>query len=176
MATMSLVDSELLARAQHAVDELVPEGVRVEILDGLLVVNPPASLAHGELTNHIAALLNVVAPSDLTVNATGIGVYRNDDPRSDYQVPDVVAYRRPTDALRLVGRDVNLVAEIVSPPNRRQADYETAVVTRATDYAISWVLIVDPESRTARWCHNGTETPDGPEWAASVDTGAIWPN
>ena len=176
MATMSVVDSELLARAQHAVDELVPEGVRVEILDGLLVVNPPASLAHGELTSRVAALLEAAAPGDLAVNATGIGVYRSDDARAEYQVPDVVVYRRPTDAARLIGPDVELVAEVVSPANRRQSDYEAAVVTRATDYGISWVLIVDADTRLARWWHDGTETATGPNWAAHVDTDAIWPS
>ncbi|MGD9755037.1 MAG: Uma2 family endonuclease [Acidimicrobiia bacterium] len=172
---MSVVDSELLARAQHAVDELVPEGVRVEILDGLVVVNPPASLAHGELTSRIAALLDATAPEDLAVNATGIGVYRSDDARSEYQVPDVVAYRRPTDAARLVGHDVELVAEVVSPANRRQLDYEAAVVSRATDYGIKWVLIVDPDTRLARWWHDGAETVTEPHWAAHIGTDASWP-
>ena len=54
VGAMSLVATEVLARAQHPVDEFVPEGVRVEILDGLLVLNPPASLAHGELTGRLA--------------------------------------------------------------------------------------------------------------------------
>lgn len=173
---MSLGDSALLARAQHAVDELVPEGIRVEVLDGLLIIDPPASLAHGELTSRIAALLDAAAPGDLAVNATGIGVYRSDDARSEYQVPDAVVYRRPTDRARLIGPDVELVAEVVSPANRRQSDYEAAVVTRATDYAITWVLIVDPDTKRASWWHDGTETAPGPQWAAHVDTHAIWPS
>jgi hypothetical protein len=34
-----LVDAGLLTRAQHAVDELVPEGIRVEVLDGPFVAS-----------------------------------------------------------------------------------------------------------------------------------------
>ena len=174
MGAMSPVATEVLARAQHAVDELVPEGVRVEILNGLLVVNPPASLAHGELTGRLAALLAAAAPAEFTVNATGVGVYRSSDPLADYQVPDVVVYRRPTETDRLPGRDVEVVAEVVSPANRRQARYEDAIVARAGGYKIPWVLIIDPEVRTARWWRDGTEQPDGPHWVNSVDPGAIW--
>src|SRR6476620_5014730 len=102
---MSLVDASLLARAQHAVDELVPEGVRVEVLDGLLVVNPPASLAHAELTARLAALLTERAPSGLAVNATGVGVFHDTGGLAEYQIPDVTVYRA-TRAERLVGTDV----------------------------------------------------------------------
>ncbi len=90
-------------------------------------------------------------------------------------MPDVVAYRRPTDAARLVGHDVELVAEVVSPANRRQLDYEAAVVSRATDYGIKWVLIVDPDTRLARWWHDGAETVTEPHWAAHIGTDASWP-
>lgn len=50
------------------------------------------------------------------------------------------------------------------------------MVTRATDYGITWVLIVDPDTRRTRWWHDGTETATGPNWAAHVDTNAIWPS
>src|SRR5262245_52005595 len=111
---MSVLDAGLLARAQHAVDELVPEGIRVEVLDGLLVVNPPASLSHGELTARLAALLVARAPAGLAVNATGVGVYRDTAPLAEYQVPDVAVYTRPPEAERLLGSDVELVAEVIS--------------------------------------------------------------
>jgi Uma2 family endonuclease len=171
---MSLVDAGLLARAQHAVDELVPEGVRVEVLDGLLVVNPPASLAHGELTARIGSLLGGRAPVGLTVNATGVGVYRDVEPLSEYQIPDVVAYRRPTDTDRLLGAHVEMVVEAISPANRRPASYEGAVVARAVAYGIPWVLVVDPDPRTTRWWHHGTEHPNGPPWAADITPDTIW--
>ena len=171
---MSLVDADLLARAQHAVDELVPEGIRVEVLDGLLVVNPPPSLAHAELTTRVASLLAGRAPAGLTVNAAGVGIFREAGALAEYQVPDVTVYRRPADSERLLGSDVELVAEVVSPANRRQASYEDAVVSRASAYGIAWVLIVDPDARTIRWWHHGAERSSGPPWAADVDAATVW--
>jgi Uma2 family endonuclease len=171
---MSLVDADLLARAQHAVDELVPEGVRVEVLDGLLVVSPPPSLMHAELTARVASLFADRAPAGLTVNATGVGVYRDAGGLAEYQVPDVTVYRRPAGSERLLGSDVELVAEVVSPANRRQASYEDAVVARATAYGIPWVLIIDPDVRTIRWWHEGAERSGGPPWAADIDRATVW--
>ena len=92
-------DVDLLARAQHAVDEVLPDGVQVEVLDGLLVVNPPPSLSHAELTVRLAALLTALAPGELRVNPAGIGVYEHDDAGAEYQIPDVVVYRPPANGL-----------------------------------------------------------------------------
>jgi hypothetical protein len=34
---MTLVDTDLLARAQHAADKVLPKGIYVEVLEGMLV-------------------------------------------------------------------------------------------------------------------------------------------
>ena len=53
MGAVTFVHADLLARAQHAVEDLLPEGVYVEVLEGMLVVNPPPSFRHAELTERL---------------------------------------------------------------------------------------------------------------------------
>jgi Uma2 family endonuclease len=158
MTFVSVVDVGLMAHLQHAADELLPEGLRVEVLDGMLVVNPPPFLPHARLTELLGALLRERLPEGLIVTVVGAGVYESGDPRAEYQQPDVTVYRDPgPDALRLTGADIELIGEVVSPANRRHRDYEGAVAERAVRYGIPWVLIADPETRTVRWWHDGAE-------------------
>lgn len=163
-----MTDVRLLARAQHAVDELTADRTRVEILDGMLVVNPPPSVQHGRLVAQLYQQLAACVPDGLEVDAFGTGVYERDDPEAEYQQPDVTVYRAGNDAARIVGTDVELVVEVVSPSNRRHRDYEGAIVARAARYQIPWVLIVDPDVRITRWWHDGNETSAGPGWAATI--------
>jgi len=109
--------------------ELAAAGVRVEILDGMVVVNHPGFYGHGLLTDRIGELLKARISSGLAVNWAGVGVYERDEPGATYQVPDIVVSRRPTGE-RLIGAVVEVVVEVVSPANRRLADYEHAVIAR----------------------------------------------
>jgi Uma2 family endonuclease len=102
-------------------------------------------------------------PAGLAVNWAGTGVYEHDSPDAEYQVPDVVVFRpRAPGATRLVGADVDVVVEVVSPANRRHLDYASAVAARAARYGITWTLIVDPDVRSLRWFHDGAAHPAGP--------------
>jgi Uma2 family endonuclease len=166
---VTFVEAGLLARAQRAVDDVLPDGVTVEVLEGMLVVNPPPSLDHALLTDRIGHRLERLVSPGLQVNWAGMGVHEHDGPDAEYQVPDVVVFPSPAPgAVRLVGCDVEAVVEIVSPTNRRQADYATAVAARAVRYGIPWVLVVDPEPRSLRWFHDGEARPAGPDWAADL--------
>lgn len=165
---MTFLDPGLLARAQHAVDEVLPDGVVVEVLEGMLIVNPPPSFDHAVVTDRVGRLLERLVPSDLRVNWAGIGVHEHGGPDAEYQVPDVVVYRTPPPGTtRLAGADVEAVAEVVSPANRRHLDYPAAVAARAARYGITWALIVDPDARSLRWFHAGVAHPTGPAWAAA---------
>ena len=168
MGLVSVTDVQLLARAQHAVDELTADRTRVEVLDGMVVVNPPPSVEHGRIIAKLYQQFVAWVPAGLQVDAFSTGVYEKDDPEAEYQQPDVTVHRTHRDAARIVGIDVELVVEVVSPSNRRHRDYEAAIVTRAVRYQIPWVLIVDPASRTTRWWHHGTETATGPNWAGMI--------
>ena len=173
---MTFVDAGLLARAQHAVDEVLPDGVVVEILEGMLVVSPPPSLEHAVLTDRVGRALERVAPAGSVVNWASIGVHERDSPGAEYQVPDVVVYRAPAaGAARLVGADVDVVVEVVSPANRRHPDYPGAVATRAARYRIAWALVVDPDARSLQWFQDGVAHSGGPAWATGLDAAAVFP-
>jgi Uma2 family endonuclease len=172
---VTFVDAGLLALAQHAVDEVLPDGVVVEILEGMLVVNPPPSLEHAVLTDRVGRALERVAPVGSAVNWASIGVYEHNSPDAEYQVPDVVVYRAPAPgASRLVGADVDVVVEVVSPANRRHPDYPAAVATRAPRYRIVWALVVDPDARSLQWFRDGVAHPGGPVWASGLHAAEIF--
>jgi Uma2 family endonuclease len=172
---VTVVDTQLLARAQHAVDEVLPEGITVEVLEGMLVVNPPPSFNHGVVTGRVGRELERLAPSGLTVEWGVMGVWEHDSSEAEYQIPDVVVYRTPEPgAARLAGGDVEAVVEVVSPANRRLPDYEGAVADRAERYRIPWVLIIDPDKSTLQWYSDGKPHPTGPDWAAGLDSATLF--
>jgi Uma2 family endonuclease len=72
-----------------------------------------------------------------------------------------------------VGRDVELVVEVVSPANRRQNDHFGAVAARAERNGMPWVLVVDPDERALRWFHRGAVSSTGPDWA-TLDAAAVF--
>jgi Uma2 family endonuclease len=171
---VTYVDADLLARAQHAVEDLLPKDVYVEVLEGMLVVNPPPSFAPAKLTERLGDALKGVVPRGLMVNRSVMGVYQHDSPDAEHQVPDIVVYRAPRPGTaRLVGSDVELVVEVVSPANRRQNDYPGAVAARAERYGIPWVLVVDPDERALRWFHRRAASSTGPDWA-TLDADAVF--
>lgn len=163
-----MTDVQLLVRAQHAIGELTPDRTRVEVLDGMLVVNPPPSVELGRTVARVYQQLLAQAPAGLEVDAFGTGVYETDDPDAEYQQPDVTVHRAGPDAARIVGTDVEAVVEVVSPANRRHRDYEAAIIARAARYGIPWVLIIDPTTQTARWWHHGNESSAGPDWTLPI--------
>lgn len=166
---MTFVDAGLLARAQHAVDEVLPEGVFVEVLGGMLVVNPPPSFAHAVLTDRVGRELERLAPPGLRVNWAGVGVYAHGSADAEHQVPDIVIFRSlRTGVDRLLGTDVEAVVEVVSPANRRHGDYPDAVAARAVRFRVPWALVVDPDTRSLRWYHEGEHHPP-PDWATALD-------
>lgn len=174
MGAVTFVEAELLARAQHAVDEVLPDGVFVEVFDGVLAVNPPPSFEHALITDRLGRQLDRSAPAGLVVNWAGVGVYERDDPHAEYQVPDVVVFRAPGPRSgRLTGDDVDVVVEVVSPANRHQHDYPAAVAARATRFRIPWALVIDPDTRTAVWWRAGSRHRTGPNWAADLDLESI---
>ena len=84
-------------------------------------------------------------------------------------VPDVVVFKPgQVNQDRLLGRDVELVGEIVSPTNRREADYEHEIVERASRFGIEWVLIVDPVTHTVSWWHESQPVDHGPKWTGEI--------
>lgn len=163
---MLVVDE--LTGIQRGVDELLPPGWRAEILGDRLVVNPPSGYEHNRLADRVQRLFLSRLPDHLDATVLGEGVYR-DTGNGEYMVPDVVVFNPGhVDQDRLLGRNVELVGEIVSPTNRREASYEHEIVERANRFSIAWVLLVDPEAQTVSWWHDGQPVDNGPNWAGQI--------
>lgn len=157
-----------LAMIQRDVDERLPPGWRAEVLGDRLVVNPPSGHSHNRLADRMYRLFLSRLPAHLDVAMLGEGVYQNTGV-SEYMVPDVVVFQ-PGGIVqdRLIGRNVELVAEVVSPTNRREANYELEIAERANRYGIPWALILDPEALTLHWWHDGQPVENGPDWAGVI--------
>ena len=163
---MFVVDE--LAGIQRGVDDLLPPGWRAEILGDRLVVNPPSGYEHNRLADRVQRLFLSRLPDHLDATVLGEGVYR-DTGHAEYMVPDVVVFKPgQVNQDRLLGRDVELVGEIVSPTNRREADYEHEIVERASRFGIEWVLIVDPVTHTVSWWHESQPVDHGPKWTGEI--------
>jgi Uma2 family endonuclease len=95
---------------------LPEDGMRRELLDGVLLVTPTPSVTHQLVAYHLVRLLAAAAPIGVQVlEVVGVAV------PSGLLVPDVVVAR--ADAVRagprhLEGGDVLAVVEIVSPSSR----------------------------------------------------------
>ena len=122
------------------VDDL-PEDVRCELVDGALLVVPPAELRHDEVAAALVAVLHAVLPHDLRVMGPR-GVHFD---RRNYRVPDVVVYRRAArDRNRIDPENAVLVVEVVSP-----SSVSTDRVAKPAQYAAAgiphfWQLELDP--------------------------------
>ena len=96
---------------------LPDDGMRHELLDGILLVSPPPAVPHQLAARRLAGVLTAAAPADVEV-LEGVGVRLP----GALLVPDVIVarsaavYAAPRD---LLARDVLLAVEIVSPSSRR---------------------------------------------------------
>ena len=123
------------------VDDLPDDELRYELVDGGLLVTPPAVPQHREVAQALAQLLapalpgawRAVAPQGLHLDA------RN------YRVPDVLVYDRAASARgRIPPADVHLAVEIMSP-----GSVSTDRVAKPAQYAAAgighfWRLELDP--------------------------------
>jgi len=99
---------------------LPDDGQRYELLEGALLVNPPAGGRHQLVSLRLAGRLDAIAPDDLVVvEALGVRV-----PGGSVLVPDVLVAERDAvlvnDSGILDAAVVRLAVEIVSPGSRTQ--------------------------------------------------------
>jgi len=116
---------------------------RYEIVDGVLVVSPAASLLHEFVCIDVAHRLKLTAPADVAVlGAVAI------DLAPSYRVPDVVVLRREAlyeRSLLVHPTEILLGVEVVSPSSRT-----TDRITKPAQYAAAgipnyWRIELDPE-------------------------------
>ncbi len=97
-------------------DEMPDDGYRHELIDGMLVMSPPARMPHQDVALSLAVLLKADAPRELKVTMAPSAVRRLPDM---YIEPDVVVFRRAdiTGELAVIERPV-LAVEVASPSTR----------------------------------------------------------
>lgn len=122
------------------------DGRRYELVDGILIVSPPASVQHQEIAHQLRELLAASAPEQWRVR-TEFPVWFAED---TLRVPDVIAFRYPLEHgspnknFGIAPADVGLVVEVVSPSTRRTDRF--AKPGEYADAGIShfWRIEVEP--------------------------------
>ena len=128
------------------------QGVRGELIMGVLHPRLASGLEHGAIAINLGAMLrNVVRPARLgrVVGAdAGIRLERNPDTVREPDLAFISAARLPLD-IRVTGYSEvvpDLVVEIISPGDRRVAVNDKAAMWLR--YGVRLVLLVDPDART----------------------------
>ena len=100
--------------------ERLPEGTRVEVLGGTLIVNPSPLPLHQRMVRRLAAQLESALPAVWQLEAD-VDVMLDVDPL-DYVAPDVVVFDShvPLTTRPIRAADVLLVVEVVSRWSRRE--------------------------------------------------------
>ncbi|ASU85085.1 Uma2 family endonuclease [Nocardiopsis gilva YIM 90087] len=124
----------------------VPEGLRVEVLGGAVMVSPLPVPKHYVIGNRIHTQLHWQLSGQRMPTMNGPGIAPDID-RGDYAVPDLTV--APTarfyeDAALVPASDIDLVGEIVSRENARR---DTLVLPDIyADWEIPVYLLVDPRT------------------------------
>ncbi len=98
----------------------LPEGCRVEVLDGALIVNPSPLPIHQRIARRLAAALEPQLTDEWQLELD-IDVLLAEDPL-DYVAPDIVVFARdvPLTTRPIPQESVLLVVEVVSRGSRRE--------------------------------------------------------
>ncbi|TQS40712.1 Uma2 family endonuclease [Cryptosporangium phraense] len=148
--------------------ERLPEGSRVEVIDGALTVTPSPLPIHNRIIRHLATMLGPQLPVEWQVEQE-IDVLLELEPL-DYVAPDIVVFRAevPLTTRPMPAEQIALVAEVVSPSSRRQ-DRGAKPIAYA-DAGIPHYWRVEPEPLTV---HVFSEPGDGGYQAEQVFTGRL---
>jgi Uma2 family endonuclease len=122
--------------------EKIPDnGLRHELVDGHIVMNPPPAFRHHRAVDRLRRRLQT------RCDEAGFVVFENQGVRlgDDVIVPDLTVYREDAVLERdiyIAGHDILLVIEVVSPSTRR-ADRITKPI-RCARNGVPLYLLVDP--------------------------------
>ena len=136
------------------------DGLRYEVVEGALVVDPSPRLRHQEVVGDVYTALRAAAPPHLLVLPGPVDVVL---PDGDVLVPDVLVVRRDDLPARAALRPPALVVEVLSP-SRRFHD----LVTKREMYArcgVPHYWVVDPDAPGLLAVELGTDAEtsyDGP--------------
>ncbi|MBK5306864.1 MAG: Uma2 family endonuclease [Frankiaceae bacterium] len=125
---------------------LPDDGQRYELVDGGLVVTPPATQRHQDLASDLRDRLAAAAPPGWRVRYEYALPFADDTQR----VPDVVVYRwplqhpRPDERNPLGPPDVGLIVEVVSPRTRRTDRFAKPGEYAEAGIPLFWRLETEP--------------------------------
>ena len=128
-------------------DKLPDDEFRYELVDGHLIVTPPATQQHQDHGGSLRDLLAAAAPEGWRCRTEFPVIFAEDTLRQ----PDVVVFRWPLahpreDARNPVGpADIGLVVEVVSPTTRRTDRFAKPGEYADAGIGIYWRLETDPE-------------------------------
>ncbi|MGV9713930.1 Uma2 family endonuclease [Gordonia sp. NPDC003424] len=120
------------------------ENSRIELQEGLLVVQPSPTKVHALIVAKLMLQLQLQLPNGV-VALTDLEVVVDPETPATVRIPDVVVCP-DTPSARLDLADVFLVVEVLSPGTRR-----TDLVTKRSEYADAGIVhywIVDPRDRS----------------------------
>ena len=147
---MTITTEKLLTAADLM--RLNSEGVRGELIRGVLYKTMPTGLTHGEIVMNLGAeLRNFFRPrrlGRLAGSDSGMMLERDPDTVSEPDIAYISAHKLPLD-VRLSGYfegAPDLVVEIVSPGDSSREVYDKAPMWLSFGVPLVWV--VDPETRT----------------------------
>ncbi|MBB6170590.1 Uma2 family endonuclease [Nocardiopsis mwathae] len=124
----------------------VPEGFRVEILGGSIIVSPPPVPKHYVIANEIYDQLRPALTRDRRPSTNGPGVAPDVD-QGDYAIPDLVVVptaRFYEDEGLVPAADVDFVMEVVSTGNPRKDILLLPEIY--AEWGIPVYLLVDPRT------------------------------
>ena len=132
--------------------QLYGQGIRGELIQGVLHETMPAGYAHGKIITKLVFLLNAfIIPRKLgSLTASDSGVWLERDPDT-VREPDIAyfsAAKIPLDAMDSGYAEVppDLVVEIVSPSDSRREVFDKARMWLR--YGVDLVWVVQPDTRT----------------------------
>ena len=153
--------------------ERLPEGSRVEVIDGALTVNPSPLPIRNRLIRHLAAALGPQLPAEWQVE-TEIDVLLNLD-LLDYVAPDIVVFGAevPLTTRPIPAEDIALVVEMVSPGSRRRDRNTKPAVYADADIRHFWRVESEAVGAEELTVHVFSEPDDGSYQVEQVFTGRL---
>ena len=114
--------------------------IRYELLDGCVVVSPPATFRHEDVGGAVFAQLWSAAPPELAVLGSSFGFFYEDP---SYVMPDITVARRADCEERGTTVAPLLVVEVLSPSTRRRDLLGKRSIYAQAGVPSYW--LVDPE-------------------------------
>ena len=140
MTTMTVMPRATDDWTVDDLDQLPDDGLRYELLDGLLLVSPAPTPLHQDVVHELVRTLDANVPDDLRVYFAPIDW--RPDRRTSFQ-PDVLVVHRADVGKKNLSAPLLLAVEMLSPSTRRKD--ELLKFSKYADAGVASYWIVDPD-------------------------------